>query len=196
MLAALAAAALASQFHVSVVSLPARPFVEQRGEDQVLNFDLLLRNDGQQPLRLAAIREQIFDRSDRLQTQREINGNGTGMLLVLDGHDLNSHHRRQNLASRFDRDPKTAANPNLYAYDFVRIGASGALFKGDPEHKENWFTFGAPVYAPVGGAVVLAVDGVPDNTFAGGQPVIPSAAQKIVDSASLRNAPKHRLVTF
>jgi Peptidase family M23 len=259
MLAVLAAAALASQFHIKVANLPLQPFIETRGETQIVNFDLLLHNDGQKPLRLAAIHEQLFDKSGRLEAQRELNGNGKpsalaglgdtvinpgetkdifqpfdrydgsadlsrihltlvflkpetpvppvaltgdaiaqidvrplaaarpaayclpldGALLIHDGHDLNSHHRRQNLAARFDRDPKNAANPNLYAYDFVHIDESGALYKGDPNRKENWFTFGAPVHAPVDGEVVVAVDGVPDNSFADTQPVTPPLAQKL-----------------
>ena len=254
-----AAAAIAGQFHIGAANLPARPFIEKRGDQQIVNFDLLLHNDGGRPLRLAAIHEQIFDRAGKLQAQRELNGNGTpsalaglgdtviapgetkdifqpfdrhdgnadlsrihltliflkaetpvppvaltgdfvaqldvrpqtiahpaayclpldGTLLVHDGHDLNSHHRRQNLAARFDRDPMTAANPNLYAYDFVHIGPGGTLFKGDPNIKENWFTFGAPVHAPVEGTVMVAIDGVPDNSFAHTQPVTPPLAQKL-----------------
>jgi Peptidase family M23 len=259
MIAVLAAAALASQFHITVANLPLRPFIEKRGDQQIVNFDLLLHNDGQKPLRLAAIHEQVFDKSGKLEAQRELNGNGKpsalaglgdtviapgetrdifqpferydggadlnrihltliflrpetpvppvaltgdfvaqmtvapqpfarpaayclpldGTLLIHDGHDLNSHHRRQNLATRFDRDPGAAANPNLYAYDFVHIDESGALYKGDPNRKENWLTFGAPVHAPVDGEIVVAVDGVPDNSFANAQPVTPPLAQKL-----------------
>jgi hypothetical protein len=259
MFAVLAAAALASQFHIRIANLPALPFIETRGDAQIVNFDLLLHNDGQKPLRLAAIHEKLFDKSGKLEAQRELNGNGKpsalaglgdtviapgetkdifqpfdrydgntdlshihltlvflkpetqvppvaltgdfiaeldvrplppahpaayclpldGTLLVHDGHDLNSHHRRQNLAARFDHDPRSAANPNLYAYDFVHIDETGKLYKGDPNVKENWFTFGAPVHAPVDGEVVVAVDGVPDNSFADTQPVTPPLAQKL-----------------
>lgn len=255
----LAAAVLTSQFHVSVATVPVRPFIELRGNLQLVNFDLMLHNGGQKPLRLVAIHEQLFDKEGRLESQRELNANGRpsalaglgdtaiapgetkdifqpfdhyqnsialsrihlvlvflnpeapvppvalsgdfvaqidvfplppehpaayclplkGTLLVHDGHDLNSHHRRQNLAARFDRDPGSAANPNLYAYDFVRIDETGALYRGDPNRKENWLTFGALVRAPVTGEVVVAVDGVPDNSFSGAQPVVPPLAQKL-----------------
>lgn len=256
---AVLAAVLASQFHISVTNLPRQPFIEKRGDQQIVNFDLLLHNDGQRPLRLAAIHEQLFDKSGKLEAQRELNGNGKpsalaglgdtviapgetkdifqpfdrysggtdlsrvhltliflnpatpvppvaltgdfvtqidviprpdtrppayclpldGTLLVHDGHDLNSHHRRQNLAARFDRDPRGAFNSNLYAYDFVHIDDTGALYKGGPNRKENWFTFGASVHAPVDGEVVVAVDGVPDNSFANAQPVTPPLAQTL-----------------
>ena len=177
----------ARSISVSRIYLSARPFTETRGETQIVNFDLLLRNDGQKPLRLAAITRTVFDHSGRLEAQRELNGNGKpsalaglgdtviapgetkdifqpfdrydrdtdlsrihltliflkpetpvppvaltgdfvaqldvrpqifahpaayclpldGTLLVHDGHDLNSHHRRQDLAARFDRDPNS-----------------------------------------------------------------------------------------
>jgi len=103
----------------------------------------------------------------------------SGRLLVHDGHDFNSHHRRRDLVAATPGDPLQGRNANLYAYDFVRIDHQGALFQGSPDRKEDWLTFGAPVLAPVTGIVVEAVDGVPDNQFSRGEVVTPKVAESI-----------------
>jgi hypothetical protein len=102
-----------------------------------------------------------------------------GRLLVHDGHDLNSHHRRRDLIAVTNGDPMQARNANLYAYDFVRIDDAGALFHGAPDRKENWLTFGAWITAPVSGVVDQAVDGVPDNRFVDGEAVVPATASAL-----------------
>lgn len=50
-----------------------------------------------------------------------------------------------------------------YAYDLLKV-AQGKSFKGDPDKNESYFAFGQPILAPCDGTVVLAIDGVPDNT--------------------------------
>lgn len=102
-----------------------------------------------------------------------------GRLLVHDGHDLYSHHRRRDLVAVTIGEPLRGRNPNLYAYDLVRIDDEGALFHGSPDRKENWLTFGTPVNAPVRGIVTEAVDGVPDNTFVDGEAVVPREAEAL-----------------
>ncbi len=243
---------------VGVSAIPARPYIEQRGDSRSVNADLIVHNDGAMALKLAVIREQLFDAHGKLELEREVNANGNppalaamgdpvvpahgiadfyqpfdrydaaldlsrirltlvfleagkpvppvaltgdaiamidlyprrfqpasyclplaGRLLVHDGHDFPSHHRRRNLAAAFASDPATALNANLYAYDFVRIDEQGRLYHGDMDRKENWLTFGALVRAPTSGTIVAAVDGVPDNSLSAGQPVIPPAAQAI-----------------
>lgn len=102
-----------------------------------------------------------------------------GRLLVHDGHDLYSHHRRRDLVAATAGEPLRGHNANLYAYDLVRIDDDGALFHGTPERKEDWLTFDAPVSAPIGGVVAEAVDGVPDNTFVDGEAVVPHEAERL-----------------
>jgi Peptidase family M23 len=102
-----------------------------------------------------------------------------GHLLVHDGHDLYSHHRRRDLVAVTAGDPLRGRNANLYAYDLVRVDDDGALFHGTPDRKEDWLTFGAPVTAPVAGVVAEAVDGVPDNTFVDGEAVVPPEAEAL-----------------
>jgi hypothetical protein len=229
---------------IRVVARPESPFIERRGRQQLVEFDLLLQNHGTDAYQLAAIKAQVFDRNNKLEAVRELNGNGhppaldsvgervlmpggaidifqpffsfdatvdlsllhlellfvkagrnvppiviradqtvaidvrpkaytpasfclplRGLVLVHDGHDFNSHHRRFNLMQRSDRDPAMAVNANLYAYDFVRTNSSGSLFHGAPDHKENWLSYEEPIYSPSDGMVVDAVTDIPDNSF-------------------------------
>jgi Peptidase family M23 len=243
---------------IDVAVLPSVPYIEVRGSERILNFDLMLHNTGDVPLRLVAIRQAVYDARGGLEHEREINANGspsalsglgdlvvqpgaykdvfqpferygpevelsrvhftlvfltpgrpvppvalngdfvaqvdvrprafhppvyclplTGEVLVHDGHDLASHHRRRDLAGPYANDPGHAFNANLYAYDFVRIDRNGGLFRGSPQRKENWLTFRAPILATTAGEVIEAVDGVPDNTFVEGSAVVPAQAGKI-----------------
>jgi hypothetical protein len=243
---------------VAVSAIPSTPFIERRDSTQFVNADIVVHNDGQVALKLAAIRLKVFDKAEKLEIAREINGNGkpaalasmgdlelkpgktidlyqpfdrfgadvdlsrldlelifirarkpvppvvltgdasvkielkpqqfepapyciplAGPLLVHDGHDLYSHHRRHNLADTFDRNPKLAVNPNLYAYDFVVTDENGALFNGDRDRKESWLTFGQLVHAPTDGEIVEAVNNVPDNALTNGRAVIPKAAERV-----------------
>jgi hypothetical protein len=101
-----------------------------------------------------------------------------GELLVHDGHDLTSHHRRRDLGRFFAGSAATAVNANLYAYDFVRVNDRGALYLGDPDQKEHWLSYGAIVLAPTAGEVIEAIDGIPDNTFVNGSAISSQEAQK------------------
>lgn len=241
---------------IRVVALPSRPFIERRGGQQLINFDLLVENSAQKPYRLVCIRLMVYDRSGRLELERELNENGRppaldmvgerllkpggaidiyqpfysfgpeidasrmrfelrfmeqahsappvaitadeisvidvkprayypsgyrlpvhGLVLVHDGHDFYSHHRRYNLVKRFQGGPDTALSANLYAYDLINVKEDGALFQGDPTKRENWLTYGAPIFAPAPGIVVEAVSDVAENTFAAdGEAQIPASA--------------------
>jgi hypothetical protein len=88
-----------------------------------------------------------------------------GLILVHDGHDFYSHHRRYDLAERFKADPHSAVAANLYAYDFMRTTPEGVLFRGDAHRKENWLSYGEPILAPASGLVIAAVSNLPENSF-------------------------------
>ncbi|HEY0759379.1 MAG TPA: M23 family metallopeptidase [Acidisarcina sp.] len=244
---------------IEVAARPYRPFIEERGDQQFVNVDLLLRNRDLRTYRLVAIKLAAFDRHDHLELERELNENGTppgldvvgnrnlapdalidifqplmafssdvdlhrihlelffmekghsvppvvitadkiisidlhprkytpaafclplhGLLLVHDGHDFYSHHRRYNLAARYGIDPASAVSANLYAYDLMKVPETGELFRGDPHRKENWLTYGEPVFAPAEGVVIEAVSNVPENTFGkDGEAQIPPDAEKM-----------------
>ena len=238
---------------------PATPFIEIRAQQQIVNVDLLIRNRGAESYQLIALRLAVFDQHDRLEMEREINGNGTppalaivgdlalpaagaidlyqpfttfdrsldlstmrfivlfgkagrnaaavpltaaatvtidvhpksyapapyclplaGLVVVHDGHDLLSHHRRFNLAHRLRADPTTAVSANLYGYDLMRTGPDGALYGGDLTRKENWFSYGVPVRAPESGTIVRSANNIPENTLdnTGNSHIPPSAETK------------------
>jgi hypothetical protein len=88
-----------------------------------------------------------------------------GLVLVHDGHDFYSHHRRYNLVARYEADPKSAVSANLYAYDFMATTRAGLLYKGNPNRKESWLSYGEPIFAPAEGVAIEVVSDLPENIF-------------------------------
>jgi hypothetical protein len=86
-----------------------------------------------------------------------------GRLLVWDGHDFYSHHRR------FDFDHPVAVqigfdtNAARYSYDFTLVDAEGNRYRGDGEKREDHFSYGRPVLAPGDGRVVSVQDRVAEG---------------------------------
>ena len=98
-----------------------------------------------------------------------------GLIYVFDGHDFYAHHRRQNVL----RDGKYRSNPVRYAYDFMVTDADGNLYHGDRFQKENWLSYGAPVYATAAGTVVAAANNIPENSYKNGEVVSPPGLDDI-----------------
>ena len=92
-----------------------------------------------------------------------------GLVYVFDGHDFYAHHRRQNVL----RGDKYRPNPVRYGYDFMVTNKAGDLYRGDRFVKENWFSYGAPVYATAAGTVVDAANDIPENSYKNGEIVSP-----------------------
>jgi hypothetical protein len=97
-----------------------------------------------------------------------------GRVLVWDGHDYQSHHRRfdYTLPPFPDRGNKT--NYQRYAYDFVVVNEEGLMHPADPSTGDEWYPgksdtneayygFGVPIYAAGSGRVAAIHDGEPDN---------------------------------
>jgi len=53
------------------------------------------------------------------------------------------------------------------------------LHHGDHFVKENWFSYGAPVYATAAGTVVDAANNVPENSYKDGQVATPPGADQL-----------------
>jgi Peptidase family M23 len=85
-----------------------------------------------------------------------------GRVLVWDGHDFYSHHRRFDVVSAMARQLGFKSNVLRFAYDFFRLDEAGEDHRGDPALNESWFAWGAPVHAVAAGTVVAAVDTWPD----------------------------------
>jgi hypothetical protein len=90
-----------------------------------------------------------------------------GKIIVWDGHDFYSRNRR----SPGDiTDPKVkniTANSSRYAYDLMNVDANGSMYSGSPYKKENWYSFGKPVYVPLDGKVIAVENSIPDNGYDG-----------------------------
>ena len=82
----------------------------------------------------------------------------TGRLLVFDGHDSYSHHRRWNLAHPVIKMVGFTGNSGRYAYDLSRIDSTGAMYKGDGKLNSDWYSWEAPVRAPAAGTVVAVAN--------------------------------------
>lgn len=87
----------------------------------------------------------------------------TGRVLVWDGHDALSHHRRWDYLLPPLKAFGFVSNAMRYSYDFVPVDAEGRMHSGDGAHNEDWFGFGQPVRAPAAGAVVQVRDDRPDD---------------------------------
>jgi hypothetical protein len=77
-----------------------------------------------------------------------------GRLLVWDGHDFYSHHRRFNFDHPVAVQIGFKTNVARYSYDFTLVDAAGMRYRGDGEKPEDHFSYGRPVLAPGDGTVV------------------------------------------
>ena len=99
-----------------------------------------------------------------------------GRVLVREGHDYQSHHRRTDYTEPRFRKIGWTSNFQRYAYDFVVVDERGSLYRGDrPDNGDGrglaksdsnalHLSFGQPVYAAGAGRVVDVHDGDPDNS--------------------------------
>jgi hypothetical protein len=97
-----------------------------------------------------------------------------GRVLVWDGHDYQSHHRRSDYTQPGVRRRGQTTNFQRYGYDFVLVNEQGVMYRGRPKDRDDWYlrqaddndlylAFGQPVYAAGAGRVVAAHDGEPDD---------------------------------
>jgi hypothetical protein len=240
---------------------PKEAYVEIRGAEQRLNFDLLIHNEGALPLRINKIEISVYDPQGVLVLRRFLDENGVpcgvctlpdrvvpangwldvfnpfhtfsveiplgrlryellfedpaqqqpnlltfatraevdirptaypgktrlvlplhGRIHVFDGHDFYSHHRRQNVF----RSGHFRPNSVRYAYDLMIMDPEGAIYHGDRFKKEDWLSYGAPVFAPAAGTVVDAANDIPENSYKDSQVVYPELADG-VDPVGLGN---------
>ena len=87
-----------------------------------------------------------------------------GTVFVHDGNDFYSHHRRLDITGRMTTALGIKTNMTRYAYDFTVINDKGEMYKGAGELNEDWFGFGALVYAPGDGIILESENSIPDNT--------------------------------
>src|SRR5688500_550496 len=76
-----------------------------------------------------------------------------GRLLVWDGHDFYSHHRRFDFTHPAARQFGFSRNFMRYAYDFVRVDYLSSIQCSAGSGNEKYYGFGATVVAPCSGFV-------------------------------------------
>ena len=95
-----------------------------------------------------------------------------GRVLVREGHDYQSHHRRTDYTEERFRKIGWTSNFQRYAYDFVVVDSLGSLHRGGPGNaaglgstlaNEMHLSFGQPVHATGAGRVVDMHDGARDG---------------------------------
>ena len=239
---------------VTVTVEPSEAYIERRGVEQRINFDLLIHNAGTVPLRIAKVQVSIYDSTGAFAFRRYLDENGRpsgisivpnrivppgssldvfnpfhsfeeemplarlhyevffddpaskepnllnfltkaevdvhptaypgktklmlplkGRIYVFDGHDFYAHHRRQDVF----RSGHFRPNSVRYAYDLMTANDAGELYRGDQFVKENWFSYGQPIYAPAAGTVADAANNIPENSYKDGQVVSPPMADDL-----------------
>ena len=87
-----------------------------------------------------------------------------GRMIVLDGHDYYSHHRRVDLTHPFlNQNMGLKTNSERFAYDFCSVNASGELYRDEGKTENDWYGLGKLVIAPGDGVVAGIENGMQDN---------------------------------
>lgn len=84
-------------------------------------------------------------------------------ILVYDGHDFNSHHRRFNYEFAPIHELGFTGNFMRYAYDFVVLDPENKQFSGKGENNTEWFGFANAVLAVADGEITAVVTNQEDN---------------------------------
>lgn len=117
------------------------------------------RVEGREPVPAVTAEAQI----SRQERPRLLRFPLAGRVLVWDGHDALSHHRRWNYAHPFLRSLGFNSNAMRYSYDFVPVDENGQMTRGRNRTMEDYIGFGAPILATAAGRIVAAVSHRPDD---------------------------------
>jgi murein DD-endopeptidase len=79
--------------------------------------------------------------------------------LAANGPSNTSAHRRTILT--VDGHPRIGQR---FAIDFVRLGADGRTYHGDPNRNASYLAYDTPIAAVAAGTIAATLDGVPENT--------------------------------
>jgi len=90
-----------------------------------------------------------------------------GRVLVYDGYDALSHHRRSDFRGELADEMGITGNFQRFGIDLVVIDGAGRLWRGDGKRTSDWLGWGQPVRAAAAGIVVALHDGQPDNVVIG-----------------------------
>jgi len=62
-----------------------------------------------------------------------------GRVLIWDGHDYNSQHRRWDYTDAFFIKRGSKTNYQRYGYDFVIVDDEGQMYRGQPKNNDDWY---------------------------------------------------------
>jgi hypothetical protein len=85
-----------------------------------------------------------------------------GRLLVFEGHDFYSHHRRIDYLGPFLQKLGLRAISGRYSADLSLVDSAGRMYRTDGKRNGDWFSWGMPIRAPAAGRVVEVENGMPD----------------------------------
>ena len=86
-----------------------------------------------------------------------------GRMIVYDGHDFLSHHRRWDYTIPGLQQLGFRTNFMRYSYDLVPVDERGEMSSGDPARNESWPGFGRELRAVGDGRIAAVVDERPDD---------------------------------
>ncbi len=110
---------------------------------------------------IVSIRTDVFPKT--YQQQVKLTLPLRGRVLVDDGNDYYSHHRRVVMKHPLTHQLGMTGNDQRFAWDFVFIDEEGKDYHTDERHNEHYYSFGKPIYAPGAGTVVALRNDIPDN---------------------------------
>jgi len=87
----------------------------------------------------------------------------SGRVLVYDGYDALSHHRRSDFRGTLADEMKITGNFQRFGIDLVMVDREGRLWRGDGKRTSDWLGWGQPVRAAASGTIAAMHDGQPDN---------------------------------
>ncbi|OIQ74567.1 putative peptidase [mine drainage metagenome] len=90
-----------------------------------------------------------------------------GKIIVWDGHDFYSRNRRSSTDIADPKVKEITSNSSRYAYDLMNVDGNGSMYGGSPYKKENWYSYGKPVYVPLDGKIIAIQNNIPDNEYNG-----------------------------
>jgi len=93
-----------------------------------------------------------------------------GEVFVHDGHDLYGHHRRLDITGGMTTHFGITENFMRYAHDFVITDRAGRMYRTNGATPDDWYGWGAKVFAPADGTVRAMRDGMADNRKGGPPP--------------------------
>lgn len=90
-----------------------------------------------------------------------------GRVLVYDGYDVLSHHRRSDFRGSLSDEMGITGNFQRFGIDLVVIDREGRLWRGDGKRTSDWLGWGQPVRAAAAGTIAAMHDGQADNVVIG-----------------------------